>query len=196
MLKEAVTLTAHRTHSTRQATQLRTQTTNMHVNRTLMRMLVTGAPQRLQQLLTTHGAGRVLHQVCQQLEFLEGQHERLTIQEHLAACQIDQHTRRVAIRGLCFAGDIRLRVHIHCGRITERITYHLKVATLSIHRSQRHSGVRLRLGSQVVCVSAQILNDTHQGGTVRCSKFLIQTNIEHKAACLIFLSLLMGRVTG
>ena len=119
----------------------------MHVNRTLMRMLVTGAPQRLQQFLTTHSAGCVLYQVCQQLELLESQHERLTIQEHLAARQINQHTRGVAIRVLCLADSMRLRVHVHCGRITERITHNLKVATLSIHRSQRHSGVRLRLGS-------------------------------------------------
>ena len=130
----------------------------------------------------------------QQLELLEGQHERLAVQEHLAACQINQHTRRVAIRGLCFAGDMRLRMHVHCGRITERITHHLKVATLSVHRSQRHSSVGLRLGCQVVCIGAQILNDTHQGGAVCSGKFLIQTHVKHEAACLIFLSLLVGRV--
>ena len=102
----------------------------------------------------------------------------------------------MAIRSLCLAGGICLRMHIHCGRIAQRVTHHLKVTTLSIHRSQGHSGVRLRLGSQVVCVSAQILNDPHQGGAVRCSKLLVQTHIEHKAACLIFLSLLMCGVTG
>ena len=167
----------------------------MHVNRTLMRMLVTRAPQRFQQLFTTHGTGRILYQVRQQLEFLEGQHERLTVQEHLAARQVNQNARGVAVRGLCFAGDIRLRMHVHCGRIAERITHHLKVATLSVHGSQRHSSVGLRLGCQMVCIGAQILNDTHQGGAVCSGKFLIQTHVKHEAACLIFLSLLMGRVT-
>ena len=164
----------------------------MNVNRALVRVLVTRAPQGLQQFLAANRAGAILNQVGQQLELLEGQHQRLTVQEHLAASQVNQHARGVAVHTFRLAGGIRLRVGVHGGRIAQRVTDHLKVATLGVHGSQRHGGVRLRFGGQVVGVSAQVLNDAHQGGAVCGGKLFIQTHVQHEAASLVLLSILVG----
>ena len=98
----------------------------------------------------------------------------------------------MAIHAIRLAGGVRLRVSVYSGRVTQRVADHLKIATLGIHRSQRHGSIRLRFRSQVVSIRAQILNDTHQGGAVCGSQLLIQTHIKHEAARLILLSTLMN----
>ena len=119
----------------------------MHINGAFVRVLIPGAPQRVQQLITADRAGGVFHQVRQKLKFFKSEHKRLTIQEHLTSRQINQHA--IGMRGLRLGLNmgVCIRLIVDSRGVPQRVPHYLKVASLRAGGGQRYRGIRLRFRS-------------------------------------------------
>ena len=156
----------------------------MHVDGALVGHLVGVAPQGVEQLLAADGALAVLHEVVQELELLEGEVQRLTVQLHLAPGQIDQHTGLARGHGGRRLRQVGTGAALH-GRVAEHLAHDLDVAALRAGGGQGDGGVRLRPGDEGLHVVAQLIGQPREGGAGGRGGQLVHAHVDDEPTGLV-----------
>ena len=178
---EAVAGSAHGAHDVLVLRELDAKASDVHVDRALVRDLLNGsvAPQRLDDLLTGHGAALAQDEVLQQLELLEGERGHHAIEQQALARQVDDDAGAGAI--LLVLDGLLASVR---GRIPERKANYIDIAAAGALGGNGDGRVGFGGGGELCDELLQLLDDRAEAGVARRDLGVGEPDVQGKAANL------------
>ena len=138
-------------------------------------------PQAFEELVAAHGAGAVLHEVVQELEFLEREVQGFAVEVHLTAGEVDQHPGRPRILRLLQAGGLGALAGPR-GGVTEGRADDVERGTRGAGRRDGDGGIAFGAGNERLGVGPDFLGKLGDGCAGGSRGFLVDAHVQHEAA--------------